>query len=79
MTRESGSQGNDSRMYMTQECVHDVKRRTKRCIMANSHDSYFCLFIFYFKTLCNILIKKEIIPALYNYEKYFIHNHSYKN
>ncbi len=39
MTRESGSQGNDSRMYMTQEFVHDVKRRTKRCITANSHDN----------------------------------------
>jgi hypothetical protein len=40
MTRESRSQWNDSRMYMNQECVHDVKRRTKRelCIKASSHD-----------------------------------------
>jgi hypothetical protein len=26
MTRESGSQGKDSRMYMTQECVHDEEK-----------------------------------------------------
>jgi hypothetical protein len=54
MRRESGSQGNESRMYMTQECVHDVKKRTKRCIMANSHDRHNQKAIVFFKSMFEI-------------------------